>query len=659
MRAGPILPLVRDRVVERSGARIPTAWVRREMPDAPTKLGAWLVPVDSPITPSPRDAAVLVFAASGDSPAMRESLRHAAAGARVYVVVPSSWPGAGPAPAVLQSKRVLIRRISEVPVDGIHTAGEARIRVGDGVGLRLDPVQARAMRSVFLRLFWHEATDEAWGSAVTPSWRTAAERPFDVPDVPADSPVQLRDVGQPLPTAARGSLVHLRHGEPPSIAPARLWFPAGPDHHDRLSQLAKAGAVIRSSDWLAADLISSSEGTTLLLPGSHRRLLVRTTSAQSTELRQALEARAAWSFEVDLALSGAGSRGAQVWLAGAAAARGIEPRQQIPLTELDPTELRDVERCEPEQWPAPDPLALAVQYTWTVRPPRLPTASTDDPLVERWNNLESEWSRRIEAARTSLGELDAEGGRLERAFSVLAGSILGIKSERQRLLERTEKLAERPPSRLGSAVAAEVLGELAKVEAAIATLRSDLEKTDREGRERAERDRQQLEWQAAVDEAARQIPDLVHALEEAKADAERLRRELEAVVIEIKSADKLDQRDLHVRQSRLVGDERKKKAHVDRLSREVEDLERRKSSPFEFKPPRTPVSRPPGDRPRFVPAASPPALAAPPSEDLPRVGALRSHRGQRLLSITRWEDLEIGEAEASRLKARLVGPERP
>ncbi|MDR0965055.1 MAG: hypothetical protein LBM75_00850 [Myxococcales bacterium] len=92
--------------------------------------------------------------------------------------------------------------------------------------MELDQAQTDALRQTSLRLFWHEAHEEAQGhlGKIQLSWRVAGERPFDIPELLPTAPIRLEESGARLSAYPRGALVHLSQTEAPKVAPARLWM---------------------------------------------------------------------------------------------------------------------------------------------------------------------------------------------------------------------------------------------------------------------------------------------------------------------------------------------------------------------------------------------------------------------------------------------------
>lgn len=655
---GHIRRLARERLERRDDARVPTAWIGSEpAPRNPDGL-SWLTTAEqAPARPNPRTPVLIMLGSESDG-VLHDLVVHASAGARVYVLVPLGWGKAAVDPQLLQAPRILFRRIAEVPAAAIHTDAGARLWVGGAWTLRLDAVQADTLRQIFLRLFWHDATEEAWSGGRQLTWRTAAERPFDVPDIPRGASVQLVPPDARLDIEPRGALVHLTGGLPPEATPRRLWFPASGEHHDRLARLARAGADIVCQDMHLPDLAVGTGSGQALLAGVKMRLRVRLNSDQSEDARHVLETPASWVFGTDVGIGNPALRGARFWLAGEAAARGVEDEQVIAVPDVPAITLRAVPDTVPPAVPEPQPLALTVRYRWTVVPSRLPSGCEEDALVARWHKLDDDWNARLKRVRELLQGAEGARGRIGRAFSRLVGAMLGFERTQSGLLATVAVLEARRPSAAGPSDAPALLDRLSEVEEQARKHQGDLDETERRAREEDERDRQQAAWRSRVDEANRKLSDCRVACREAEGRKHGLSEELGSVDESLKSADKDKKKDLQARRQKLSDELSRARKEVRRLTSEVDDLEERASEQFEFRPPVSPLGRTPPPTGRFVPTPPSARPASPvPDEALPEVGKLRRRQGQRYLVIQTWEELAAGELAATRLSAKLVAPE--
>ncbi|TNE90343.1 MAG: hypothetical protein EP330_08485 [Deltaproteobacteria bacterium] len=558
---------------------------------------------------------------------------------------------------LLRAERVLVRRIPEVPASGVMVASDAWVWMGGGLALRLDSVQREALRQTFLRLFWHEATEEAWSGSREFSWRRASERPFDVPEVPGSASVRWEPSDARLEADSRALALHVINGRPPAKAAPRLWFPAGADHHDQLGQLADAGVEVVWSDRGLPDIQVSSGGGEVLLPGTRGRLRLRLTAPQAQELAQLLRAPSAWRFSTRVRLGDANHRQARFWLSGEQASRGLEDEQHIELPPVQASSLRTVLETTPSTLPPAQPLALAVCYQWTVLPPRVPTGAEEDALVRSWRTVDEHWATRLAKVREALTAAEGERGRLGGAFSRLVSAMLGFQRTESGLLAQAEVLAAQRPSEAGPADAPALLSHLGELEEGARKLQLDLEEAERKAREDEERDRQRDAWQARVDTAQRELPNRREAVEEAEGRRNHIAEQLRELEEGLRAASKEARRDLTANQRRLSDELTRVNREIGRLRGEVAAMEQTAAEPFEFRPaPSAPRRSQTGGR--FVPqAASARPQTSVPTEALPEVGALRRHKGERFLVIETWSELEAGEREATRLSAALVGPE--
>lgn len=690
MAAGPVMAgsigrVSRERVERRDDARLPSAWIG-DAGHADGIVGtgsvtdlSWLQR-DAHHEPAAadHDSPVLAMLASpSSSAAMADLLAHGEAGARVYVLVPAGWGKGATGGAMegatherlLTCAKVLLRRVPEVPATGVHRAGGAWIWLGSEPGgpapwrLRLTPAQAASFRQVFLRSFWHEATEEAWTGTRQLAFRAAGARPFDVPELPRSAPVRLAPPDATLERDPRGCLLHLVSGSPPGAAPRRLWYPAGGAHHDRLARHVRDGAEVVCGDLALPDLAIGRDGGEALLPGRRARLRIALTAEQAADVAHILEQPAAWRFQVDVRLGDHARAGARLWLAGEADAHPIEAEQVLELPDIPTDALRDALEAQPARWPAARALALVARYRWRVIPPRVPPGAGADPLIDRWRRLDDEWAARLAALREALEASETSRGRIRQRFARLVGAMLGFERTGSGLREEISTLDARPPSAAGPADAPALFTTLAALEERARQLRSELEDTERKAHEEEEREKQRGAWRSRVEAAQRDLPAARRAL----ADAQRRRSELAAALDQteaaFRDAAKAKTKDLEAQRAKYSDERARQEQRIRRLEGELADLEQRAAEVFSFDAPAaeapTMHGRARRGAGRFVPstAAARPEITVP-EDALPQIGSLRTHRGQRYLVIERWEELERGEHEAARLGARLVAPER-
>lgn len=667
MKSGVIRRLAQERRERRDEARLPTAWVetKKEQLAAARPGTTHLLHADhaEPVEVAP-GAPALVMLRPDHAPVMAELLALASAGLRVYVLAPAGWSQARPEPQLLACRTVLIRRVPEVPAAGVYTERAAKLWLGAAPAgaapwcLRLDGEQATALRQLFLRLFWHHAADEGWTGGKQLRFRSAAERPFDVPELPHRAPLRLLATNTPPEFDSRGAWAHIPEGAPPAATPRRLWFPASGSHHQALARLVREGAeVVWASRELPYLLVKEEQGVAWL-PGTQSRLLITLNPAQAADAARILADPPGWRFATELRLGDHGDGGAPLWLAGAAAACPVESEQVIPLADVRAETVRATAEAAPKSWPAAQPLALAVRYKWTALPPQLPADSEEDPLVGRWRQVETEWAKRRGKAREALQELDHHRGRLKKTFSRLLSAMLGFEQAQHKLLAELTALDEQRLAAAGPADAPGLWEQLRRLEEKLDDLQGGLKEAERKEREQQAREQQEREWKERIAAASQELAARRRELAENQEQLATMSETLAAVEDELKTADKQAKKELQVRQQRAADDLTRRKSAIKRLQGEVADLQQRAAEPFVFKPPAGSVLRPPSAAGRFVPQAPPPRpVGEVPEEALPRVGELRRQRGQRYLVIAAWEDLASGEQDAARLKARLVAPE--
>lgn len=664
MMTGPIRGIARDHLERRDDVRVATAWVGTNVEASANDVGAAARSNEERgrNVAVARGTPVLVMLLADHAAAMTDVLVHGSAGERVYLLVPRDWSGLDA--RVMNCPKVLIRRVPEVPIAGTLRANLARLWMGGAVGgkapwpLDLDTRQADAFRHVFLRLFWHDAIDEAWTGGRTLSFRTPGGRPFEVPEVPRSAPVQWLETNSLVNEDMGGALVHMTGGSPPTAVPRRLWFPAGGNHHERLAGLLRDGTDVVWEDRELPDLVVGVGRGVALLPGSRGRLRIDLNATQAAELAGILQRQTAWRFEAGVRLGDHAADDARFWLKGGAAAAPVEREQGIDLPDLIAEGLRAVPDAAPSSWPAAQPLSLAVRYRWTALPPRIPAGSAEDPLIEHWRKVDDDWASRLEMVRQVLQAVDEECGRVERVLSQLKRALLGFGRTRSGLLAEVEVLEKQSPSAAGPSRAPAMLHKLTDIEGRSEKLQKDLADADRDAREKDEREKQEAAWRARVDIAKRDLTARQKAL--ANVEAQRAAQALELASIEgsLRSTDKATHRDLQVRKRRVSDDTAKLERESNGLRSELASLEPRTLEVFAYKPRAEAPPRQVHNKGRFVP---PTPLAKPtnllPEEGLPEVGRLRRHLAKRYLVIEVWEDLDRGEQAAVRLRARLVAPE--
>ena len=668
MMSGPIRRLARERTDDRSNTKLPTAWFGTNGAVARLDGGTSFLPDASAPAPSPVGTGpVLIMLAGDHASATQALLRGAENGSRVYVLAPSGWGEgkADPGLAALKHATVLVRRLPEVPVSGVVAAGVAHLWLGSARGsptpwrLHLDPEQAESFRQVFLRLFWHSATDEAWTGTGALVFRAAGERPFDVPDLPRNAPVRLVAPTTVLDAERRGAVANLNVGEPPSLGPTRIWLRPSGANHARLARLHREGAEIVGGRLDLPDVVVDDRSGSVLLAGDRARIWIDLNGRQVADVRRALSVEPSWRFGVDVRVGDhAPCADSRFWLDGAAAAQPLEPEQHLNVGDVHAASVKATADTQPATWPTPQPLAVCARFTWTVLPPSLPTGTDTDALIGRWAKLDHEFAHRIGKVREELAGADGNRIRVGRTFNRLMSAMFGFERTQDALARDLAELEHSRPSPAGPAGASGLLQRLTSLEEQGRKLQGDLDDAERKAREDDEREKQDREWKGRVEGARRDLSTRKATLAEREGKRPDLVGEVASVDAEVKSADEKRRKDLLARQKKLSDDLAAVNRDVQRLRGEVAELEKAVQEPFVFKQPMTPGPKAAGTGARFVPGGTAPrAPDVVPQEALPQVGQLRAQKGQRYLVIERWEDLFAGEQAASRLNARLVAPE--
>lgn len=647
---GPIHPVPRERFEGRSSAKVPTAWVGGDPVARNRNGGSWLT---SQVNASLANNATPILVMLGADAAANEHLkRWVANSARAYVLVGPGGDLEAP------SKNALVRRVPEVPVSALHSASECRVWIGGGLSLKLDGKQADALRQTFLRLFWHDATDEAWLDGRKLVWRPVRSRPFDIPELIESSAIRWEAPDARISIDLRGARVHLSGGEPPTASPRRLWFRAGAAHHDRLTQLVKNGTEVLWDDIGLPDLVVTDSIGEALLPGKLGRLRIRLMQAQAREVASLLDGPASWTFRSDVCIGDPMVRRASLWLSGEREARTIMEKQTFDLPAVSAASLRDVEATKPNTWPAPQPLALSVLYRWSVTAPRIPAGSEEDQLLKRWRTLDDHWTKRLSAVREAVEKADGERNRIGKAFSQLLGGVLGFERKHKDLLEQVTTLEAERPSRSGPSEAAALFLRLDTLEESARQHQGDLEQAERKARDDENREKQMDEWSKQVERAKKDAEAAREELSKVEARDAELDAETKDIESRLKDAQADAKKDLEVQQKRN-GDERKKNTdRLRRLRHDVSSHDKAAARPFVFDAAKLEAKGQMPQGKRFIPPAPAQRSAISVPEDaLPEVGSLRIHKGQRYLIIDAWEQLDAGERAALRLSAKLVAPE--
>lgn len=659
MKAGTIESLSKSRRLERRGVVLESAWVHRQ------DSASWVSPTGSLSVDTGRatleaagDAPVLLTVGDSGARAVGAAARLGLSGARVYVLAEPGWTAVGT--PLETAPHVLVRRVPEVLGSGVVQRGSGTIWCGDAPTWRLtlSGSQCEAFRQFFLRSFWYEAVEEAWGPDF--HFRTAAPRPFDVPPVRPDASIRSVPSSHQL---VDGGATHALVNEPllgdcPSLR--RVWTPPTAVQTGPMRKQARAGCSVTWDDCGLPNAATDGREGTLLVGGGANRLRVSLSPDQAEMLFQVLDGPAAWSFETDLEIGHYEAKPVKFWLAGEPGAAELRDDVLIEAEPVAPRVLREVPEAEPGDWPAPPALALSVIYGWKVVPPSVPSGAQDDPLVRQWRNVDRDWRKRLAVVREAL---DGAGGlrtSIGKAFHRLMGSLMGFERDETKLLAKLGELEVEEPSRLGPEGANQLLERLARLEEAISKLHVDLEAARKKAREDEAREQQEAQWKRSVATAREELSarrvelgEACNVLEVADADLKEVTAAL------ANEEDKKAKKDLRARKNKLEDERKAAERLVQQLESKIEALEATVAEPFVFKLPAVPGGKKQKTKKggRFVPSAPKKVIKAIPEDALPSVGVLRKHKGKRFLVIEDWSELEQGEAEASRLEAQLVAAE--
>lgn len=666
---GPIAPLTRKHVEPLGERRLPSCWVytpRRGRIPAPTlapfSTGAERVGPDF-VQEAPL---ALMLGATPPDAAMQALLDAAEqSGARVYVLAGPDFGEGRRDPGLRDLRRasVLVRRLSHAPPCSAILArrGErARVWLGHGEdkapthSLWLSPSQGDALFRVFLYLFWHEAKEEASTGEGPLRFREAAERPFDALPPGARASVRLlaRDEGRF--EGSSGDTVYDPLGlQGLSNASAfRIAFtPASASSgHDKLVGLAKGGAQIVWEDLALPPFLVGEIGGAMEMGAGPYRLRFALESEQARVLRQLAHTAAdvaSFRFHHDAQL---GRLSGEVWLPQAPAPQPIVASQPIDAGIAIADEIRRMPDTPARSLPEPSPLALSATYHWSVHPPRVPIGAKEDPLVESWRVMDARAKAELDRLEKRLDAIDKHASTLQR-FAALAGRLLGFGRARSAQRGTLADLGKALPSALGPEETRALFGRIAELDEDLSKHEAELRKEERNAEDEEAKERQKLEYEEKQAQARKALSI---AREERSAEEARLDKAIEALA----SQEFPDEKQRKESEKKLRFHSEKTLKDIDAKIRALQaDLDK----PFEFVPPRRTESAKTGTKggggvvAKLVPAGT--SNVDIPREALPRVGALRRAKDGRYLVITRWEDLDLGEAEARRLGARLVAPE--
>lgn len=660
MKSGLIRPLECIRLLNRADESLPTAWVGQNNTNASMPRLEWLQHGHIDPMRETEQRPVLVSLKSQNEPVFGELLELARAGVRAYVLVPEAWGNHEKVePLLLQSPFVLIRRMAALPASGILTSNGGRVWLGGPWSLRLNGQQSIALRQTFLRMFWHEAFEEAWTSGKQLVWRVVRDRPFDVPELDAHAPLRVGP-SERLQMDVRGASMHLASSEVPAGVPRKLWFCAGAEHHDKLAKLVRQGTEVVWQELALPDIVARENSGELVVSGPKARMRIVLDAQQATDAKRILDLAGSWSFRVDVRIGEPSVRASTFWLRNEAKPRKLQTQQSISVGDILAPSLRNIPDSVPEKWPDADTLALEARYVWQVNPPKLPQDAIEDVLVKRWREIDEQWSERLQRLQEGSLRIAEDCGRLKKTFAGFFAELLGFGQANDRFDKQIDALANYRPSLTSPSDATTKFRQLNELEEDVRRLQQNVEETERRKIEEVERAKQEAAWHERVKTAQEKLAKCREIFPQQEEQLAALEVEVAVADDNLKSVNvhnknsKNDKKDAYAQKKKMDDELARAKKNVDRLRNEMQSLEESTKEPFEFRMVKQPLLPATVGTARFVPAQNSKTTVMLPEHALPAVGELRMHQKQRYLAIRTWEELDRGEQEALRLEAKLV-----
>lgn len=653
MTNGPTGRYPNSRTYPRQDNLLPSAWVSHATYASKTSDGEWLRSSNN-WNLSSNNEPVLVMLGKDGMAAAEWLMSQTNTEVRIYALVGPDGGGLTVDSGIQEMRNLLVRRIPEVPASAIITMGGGVIWIGGGLSVRLDHTQSASLRHCFLRLFWHDATDEAWSFSGQMTWRKALGRPFDVPALPATGAIRLESHSAQLVVKSRYDILHLQSGVPPEVPPRRLWFHAGPDHHERLSSLTEAGAEIVWTESDLPDIKLGDDSGEVLLPGKSARLRMTLCNEQRAELSAVLSANATWRFHTSIRIGSPDLSSSKFWLPGEAGPSDLIELQIIDVPDVIASTVRETLTIAPASLPDPKPLALSVKYQWVAVPPSPPTGIADDPLNDSWKNTDVTWSGRIAAAKDIMAATESSRSRMRGRFSRLISSMLGFDRTHSNLMAYISELEPLVPSKAGPDEARKLFDRLKVIEDGAQKLQVDQDGAEEKAEDDEERELQQSAWKNKYDSAVAEIPKKQAELKNFETRKASLNEQQKLATEELTSADETTKKDLDAKSKKVSDELRRAENDVTRLKDELEALVMTSKSSFVYVKPAVNAPKASKSGVRFSPSLAAATPVRIPDEALPRVGRLGLFKKQRYLIIDQWSCLDEGEAEATRLSAKLV-----
>lgn len=643
-------------------ATLGSAWLIRDTAQhsisSETKSAKLVHDAESVVAISRNSPALIIL--SEQVPATAKAARHVIqSGERLYLLAPANWSNTQPPNWLAQAAptQVLIRRVREAPVAAVLLEQQGWAWTGPaGPGpwrLALNSSQIEALRLAFLRLYWDEADDEGWPEHAQVVWRARGQAPFDIPKPAENAAVHLvrTAVAQPGYPGSQGCWYAPDFRLPEGPAD-RIWAPASGEVHETLSARLRSGSKVVWSN-LKLPLCWTGSQPAMMPQTEHWSLPLYLDKTQATALENLLRQPPRATFETDITLAAAEHRvGLQgcVWLPNTPQPQPLIKEQVLNAGTSQAPSLRAAPGVAPDNWPSPSVLALSATWHWKVLVPTLPKGAKPDPLIKRWKDIDSDYTKRTEGAFTTLAEVEKHEGLLLRTYESLKSALLGFGRSRASLKMELESSSKIVLSDCSVDKARQHAATLLELEERVKKLEVDVNAAEARAYEKAERKRQEEEHQKKQKSARARLADLEKELAE---EEERLQGVDQEFVKLAPMFKEMSRKDRKAAQKKLRNDQQRFSKRVRALEGKVEAEQAVCDKPFEFKPPHRKKAGHHGLR-SFVPKAPTKQHQNIPDEELPRTGELFLGGKSRFLAITHWEHLEHGEAEARRLGASLV-----
>ncbi|MBK8259427.1 MAG: hypothetical protein IPK82_43075 [Polyangiaceae bacterium] len=679
MMKGPIGKVHRSRVEPRGNVPI-CGWVHEQ-------AGAPALPVVKRVIPtsqitgrnvlslvSPKDEApTLLMLGTNPPAALLDTLaEQSGTTRRVYVLMSSDLDLGGWADDPknrqafrLRGSNVLFHQAPEVPANAMLVGrGERGVLWLGRQGkeqwvLPLNNEQAQSLFEIFLHWFWSRSTHRAFSPAPL-KFEKVPPQPFDTAN-PTNGPIQVLAPNVSLSSNGAHTLC-LPHSLD-SLSAARLIL-VGPSGHEHstLKQLSSSGCLAVSNDAELPPFCLTSNGGHVSAFSSQIVLQVRLDDGQSQEfsaLAHTAAQKACWRFHPASPLGELQHK--EVWLAGAKAPELPAPEVDLPIAPAAVDTLKAAEDAEPLTWPKAPALALSVKYQWTILPPRAPQKTSDDKLVIQWQALDQQAKERLDLVAKSLDFTEKHASNVLKLLSTLVAPFLGYERSRTEQKKKLEGLKKSPPSSLGPTQAVQFFRELRALEREATALDKQQRDEEHKELERLREEDERTQWQVEKNDNSELLERKKTERTQLAAEETKLKSQLEKAAADLKAApDGPEKKDLYATTKKAEDDLKELKKKLQALDAEIRQLDEKVHKPFQFTPAKQQSTASPHHSkekgPLFVPPKDAAATEVIPGEALPAVGTLKLEGKQRFLIIKQWEDLPTGEAEATRLHARLVAP---